>query len=578
MRILVAFLIVLTPMHAAPRALHGWRDASQAEGRHYRVATNTFPEIAEELAATLDRSYALYEDRFGPLEGKARLPMEVRLYRTRDQYMEEGEGIAGALGHFDPSIDACMLIWSGSTGATGWPIAVHEGCHQYVRRRFGRIGLPSWYSEGIACWFEGLQTKATHDRVSRLRFAAAVAALRAGQARLDTVLDTQRLVQAGKLRVEGLTPARYYGLAWSLVHFLATDARYKKAFRRFELRLFAARPTRDGAVRIARHLLADECGSLEKLEGEWLAHIRGLRAPPILVAAPVYRWDLGSNHAFTRYAALRRIRNRPFARGLEDRVLACVDDSNVIVRTEAARLMARDPREGAARALTGSLDWDDAPLKKAALRALSHPTMEAAVPRLLRETVYREEAARALAAIRDRRSFPLLREAARNSSYSISTRARCLRALGGDGSARSLLSNALDSEHRELRSAARSSLRLLDSRGQEAAAQVEVSATPEPEPEPATTAIKGDARSLLLVAIDPTQERKDRIRACILLGALRSKIAVPELQRLCRAGVDAPVRLEALRTLVRITGETRGFEPGQGDREREQVFQRWAAG
>ena len=224
--------------------------------------------------------------------------MEVRLYRTRAEYMGQGAGIAGALGHFDPSADVCMLIWSGSAGEAGWPIAVHEGCHQYVRRRFGRIGLPSWYAEGIACWFEGLQTTATTHQVSRMRFAAAVAALAAGQASLDTVLDTRRLVQGGTLRIEGLTPARYYGLAWSLVHFLATDERYKSSFRKFELRLFAARPTRQGAGRIARMLLEEECGPLDLLEREWIKHIRALQPPPVLAAPPVYRWELSSNNAF----------------------------------------------------------------------------------------------------------------------------------------------------------------------------------------------------------------------------------------------------------------------------------------
>jgi len=584
MRPLVAFLLVVAPLYAAPRARHSWRDASHAQGRHYRVTTNTFLEIAKDLAATLDRSYALYEDRFGPLAGKARRPMEVRLFRTREEYMDQGEGIAGALGHFDPSVDTCVLVWSGSTGEAGWPIAVHEGCHQYIRRRFGRIGLPSWYSEGIACWFEGLQTKATHDRVSRLRFGAAVAALSAGQARLDTVLNTDRLIRAGRLQVAGLTPARYYGLAWSLVHFLTTDRRYAKAFRRFEMRLFAARPTRRGATRIARRLLEEECGSLSKLESEWIEHIRGLRPPPVLIASPVYRWDLGSNLAYTRYAALRRIRRHPFPHSLEDRVVACVDDSNVIVRTEASRLMQRDARAGVADALAESLDWDDPHLKSAALRALAHPMMGAAVSRLLAEKVDREDAIRALAAIRDWRAFPRLRAASTNVLYSVRTRARCMRALGGDENARRVLTDALGSRHQELQFAARRALRMLDSMGSRAPTQPTVRPSVQPAvttveaTEPASTVVHGDRRALIRVASDPTAQREDRVRACMLLGVLRATNAVPALQRLCRSGVDRTVRLEALRSLVRITGEKRGFKAAQGARARERAFRRWAAG
>ncbi|MHC4952546.1 MAG: DUF1570 domain-containing protein [Planctomycetota bacterium] len=579
MRALVAFLLVVSAAHAAPRATHSWRTAVSVEGRHFVVKTNTYRELAQDLSATLERSYALYEDRFGPLDGPARRPMHVRLYRTRDEYMQDGEGVQGALGHFDPSLDACALVWGGGTGEAGWPIAVHEACHQYVRRRFGRIRLPSWYSEGIACWFEGLQTQATHDRISRVRYDAAVAALRAGQARLDTLLDNRKLVTGGRLQTEGLTPARYYGLAWSLVHFLVTDARYAASFRRFELRLFASRPTRGGAAGVARDLLEEECGPLDTLEARWRKHIAGLRSPPAITAAAVYRWDLASSRAYTRFAALRRVLRRPFPKGLEAPILACVGDPDVIVRTEAARLMQRDPRGAAADELVRSLDWGDPTLKNEALHALAHESMGRAVPRLMREKTDREGAARALAAIGDKRTYGRLRTAAVNLRFSASTRARCLTALRDDPAAIHILRTQSKSRERSVRAAARAALLKLQRRRPtltERQAEMQDDMILSSAPNKAVA--RGGARGLIEVIADPSRDAQERARACVVLGVLRAGEAVPALKRLCRNGVDPTIRLEAVRSLVRITGETRGFQAGQSARAREAVYRRWASG
>ncbi|MHC4136902.1 MAG: hypothetical protein ACYS0K_18240, partial [Planctomycetota bacterium] len=239
---------------------HPWSAAVESSNRYYVVETNTFPELGRALASQLERAYVFFQDRFGPLEGKGRRRMRVTLFRTRRQYLEHGDGVEGAIGHFDAALDRCALVWRGETGETGWPVAVHEACHHYLRRRHPQYTPPSWYGEGVACYFEGLLDATTTRDVSRLRIHAAQAALRAGAARLEPLLAARARVDRGKLELQDFTPTRYYGLAWSLVHFLATDARYRDGFRRFELRLFAARPDADALESHARRLLEEECG------------------------------------------------------------------------------------------------------------------------------------------------------------------------------------------------------------------------------------------------------------------------------------------------------------------------------
>ena len=68
---------------------------------------------------------------------------------------------------------------------------------------------------------------------------------------------------------------------------------------------------------------------------------------------------------------------------------------------------------------------------------------------------------------------------------------------------------------------------------------------------------------------------EERVLACRGLAEREERDALPLLRRLCGPRVPERLRLEALRALVRITGETRGFRAGQPAREREAVFRAW---
>lgn len=412
---------------------HPWSASVESVNRCYVVETNTFPELADALAAQLERAYTFFQDRFGPLEGRDRRRMRVTLFRTRREYLEHGGGVEGAIGHFDAALDRCALVWRGETGETGWPVAVHEACHHYLRRRHPQYTPPSWYGEGIACYFEGLLDPTTVRDVSRLRIHAAQAALRAGAGRLEPLLGARARVDRGKLELRDFTPTRFYGLAWSLVHFLATDARYRDGFRRFELRLFAAHAHADARESHARRLLEEECGDLALLERRWLAHVRALPLPPAPAAAPVYAWELGSPRAYVRFAALRRL-GADLPPDLRPGVLGAQGDGDLVVRKEACRVLARHMDQDAVVGMILSLDLGDEELKGVALKALALPGATMAVPRLLRETEDRIYAVRALAEIGDPRAFPPARRARRPVAARRPPRA--LRGRAGRGSRR----------------------------------------------------------------------------------------------------------------------------------------------
>ncbi len=578
---------------------HAWTDAVEAKSRSYVVETNTFPELARSLADTLQEAYAFYEDRFGALEGPARRPMRIALFRTEGEYLGAGGGVEGAVGHFDSALDRCAFVWRGETGEQGWPIAVHEACHHYFRRRFPDVAAPSWYSEGIACFFEGVRDPGTERGISRVRVRAAKAAYEAGDAKLSLVLVTRAQVREGRLQLQNFPPSRYYALAWSLCHFLATDPSTKEAFRRFELRLFASRPSPAAREAHARALLEEECGELQALEARWHAHLEGLPMPAGAPAAPVYAWELTSESAFVRYAALRRIEEGALPEVLRSAAAATLRDGDLLVRTAAARIFASQMAPDVVGAMTEALDVGDEALRGVAFAALAHPAATAAVPRLLRETKDRDEALEALATIRDPRSFPTLRDAVTDPELSGRARSRCAAALRADPAAALALSAAAHDSDLAVRTAARASLVALGhdpagaggallARQRSAAAaaddtieSIDLLRSAEAPSDPIVRGVelRGEERLVLISILDDASAAPEaKARACLLLGTVRAEEAIPRLRRLCRPLERDLVRLAAVRALVRITGETRGFAEGQAPSRREAALRAWADG
>jgi hypothetical protein len=562
MRVLALLVLAATALAGDGADLRPWAKASEFARGHYVVRTNAYPELADSLLDVLDEAYVLYEDRFGPLEAAARRPMRLALFRNRRDYLEHGDGVEGAVGHFDAAIDRCSIVWRGGTGDTGWPVVVHEACHQYFRRRFPVVQPPSWYSEGIACWFEGLLDGTTKRRVARLRIRAAKAALEAGEADLGRVLAAQARVTDGELRLERFKPSRFYGLAWSLCHFLAGDADTRDGFRRFELRLFAARPLPSQREALARRILEEECGPLGELEERWRVHVRDLPEPPAPSRPPVYAWELRSPHAFVRFSAIARLDGNPLPSDLRPGLRRCLRDADIAVRTAAARILALHMDADAVPGMIAAIDAGDPELKSIALKALACRDATAAVPRLLDEKEERDLALRALATIGDPRTFPTLRRALRDPLLDARTRSACAAALVADPDARHALHEAAADDDTAVRSAARVAL-------------ARSGKADRVEQRPAARLAPGEARRLLDTLRDPSAPLSARRLACRRLGAARASAAVPLLRRLCGPEWSDALRLAAVRALVKITGETRGFEPGQPASKREAAYRAW---
>ncbi|KAA3607787.1 MAG: DUF1080 domain-containing protein [Planctomycetota bacterium] len=136
-----------------------WDKAYTKDGENYRYRTNAGYVVLETSAIAMEQMNGFYRKFFRyKLDGGPTPKIEVRIYKDRDDYLEEN--------HL-PENDWTGGFFNGSTvqtfmgGPTGtdslrqmYGTLFHEAAHQFVSLT-GKGGIPGWLNEAYASFFEG---------------------------------------------------------------------------------------------------------------------------------------------------------------------------------------------------------------------------------------------------------------------------------------------------------------------------------------------------------------------------------------------------------------------------------------
>ena len=239
------------------------------------VRTTTTLAEAKELHALLEQALPAYRAQMG--ERKTARPLGLFVFADRASYQtwckaSGHEGQAKAAGFAHSGEGFAVTFAQQSLAKT----AVHEGAHLWHYDVFGS-DLPSWYEEGVACWFghEGSMTVVDGKLATGLPpTRAAVAHLIAG-GKLSPPLDDVLHGDAGtRINADDGSAPRYYLASWSLYRFLSGTKEPKLAtrFEEWESFVLGSRGgTAADATALFDRLFADSRDALEAGFVAWLA-------------------------------------------------------------------------------------------------------------------------------------------------------------------------------------------------------------------------------------------------------------------------------------------------------------------
>lgn len=214
------------------------------ETRHFRIQTNTSPELLEYYANLLEEYYKLMDDRIGiaPPAFLKQTKMKVNIYKSWGEFHQLSEsGGGGVAGYFSPADESLNFFHHyPEPGLSTW-VALHECTHllTYLVDPFYMANI--WVNEGVADYF-GSAVVAV-DSKGKIK-------IEPGNIQQDRILTVQNAIKEKKdvklERLFKLTRANFsafeYAHAWSFVYFLNnTEPSFKSGFDRFFKELYTGK-------------------------------------------------------------------------------------------------------------------------------------------------------------------------------------------------------------------------------------------------------------------------------------------------------------------------------------------------
>jgi len=341
----------------ADLALHSnFYDGWTTETRHFKIKTNTSPELLEYYANLLEAYYKLQNKVIGikPKGALKKLKMQVNIFKSRDEFHELNEaGLKGGVaGYFSGYAEKALNFYHDYEDPT-WSdtVSLHECTHLLTFLVDPEFQPQIWINEGVADYYGS--SKITFDKKGKVQ-------IEPGNLLMERIFTVQEAMKDGSyipLATLFRTPkAQYqafqYAHSWAFVYFLNNNGKqFKKGFQKFfkdyyhvakdvvtqkptPTRVAGAgdtvwnfvRCTPEEVERVLLHRL--KVKDLGKLEEDWKAFILG-----IVVDGPQARFKRG-------YDTISRFELDEFDRAIED-LTAAIDGGVDDARAYWARARAR---------------------------------------------------------------------------------------------------------------------------------------------------------------------------------------------------------------------------------------------
>jgi hypothetical protein len=304
----------LTKARTAELSAHAkFHDGWVKETKHFRIQSNTSPEILDHYAELLETYYDLMDQRVGidPSPMLKKTKMKVSLYKSRPEFTDLTQVPPGVAGFFNSGLGELQFYHDYQDPEISEWIALHEGTHLLTFLIEPQADPCIWINEGVADYF-GAATVA-RSKKGKLE-------IKPGQLLLERVLTVQQaMADESYIPLEKLFfvpdeefQAFEYAHAWSFVYFLNTARpEYEKAFKKFFKELYTIAKgvafeleetggQYGGTKRVppqeVRRLLLDKLGLKDavKLEEEWKAYITA-----IPIDAPQARFRRGLERLYS---------------------------------------------------------------------------------------------------------------------------------------------------------------------------------------------------------------------------------------------------------------------------------------
>ncbi|MGH7162235.1 MAG: DUF1570 domain-containing protein [Planctomycetota bacterium] len=208
-----------------------WRNRAIVETKRF-VFEHTLPDEIFEDIRDLFETYYDFFTKYWKIQPNAKFGKpKINIYRDEEYYYQVSGAPRGAVGYYSPMEKELHFFYDWERPRFTIDVMFHEGNHMLTHMVNERVNYPWWINEGMAEYFGASQWDPVAKAMSIGHLQSARLAVL--QAQID---DGKWLALDTLLKAPGLD-AIGYAWTWSLCHYLMTNEKYEKAFKKYFLDL-----------------------------------------------------------------------------------------------------------------------------------------------------------------------------------------------------------------------------------------------------------------------------------------------------------------------------------------------------
>lgn len=261
------------------QARRKWRSRETVKTKNF-VFEHTLPdELFAEFKDLFETYYKVFTKEWKIRKSKDFGKATINIYHDAEYFHQVSGAPQGVLGYYHPARRDLHFYYDKDRHDFTIDVMFHEGNHMLTHMINERVWYPAWINEGLAEYY-GASTwdpeKKTMEvgGIQSSRLCVLWERIKKNEWQgLEDLIRTQRI------------DATQYAWAWSLCHFLMSNPRYKKHFRKYFMALGKGKDVKRkqlafGLLHIEpdeqiKHLLKMlKLDSLDELELEWREYIK----------------------------------------------------------------------------------------------------------------------------------------------------------------------------------------------------------------------------------------------------------------------------------------------------------------
>jgi hypothetical protein len=229
-----------------------WRNHVTVKTRRFIFKHTLSDDIFEDLREMFEAYYKYFTAYWKVRPSHSYGKPTIHIYHDAEYFHQRSGAPEGVVGWYHPLTKELHFYYDRHRHRFTLDVMFHEGNHMLTHMIDEKVLYPAWINEGMAEYFGASRWDPYKKKMSVGHLQSGRLAVLKNEIEDEKWQDLKELMEAGRIN------AIQYSWAWSFCHFMLSDERYAKRFRKFYLALGKSSSVKRKSIMLAFKVIEPE--------------------------------------------------------------------------------------------------------------------------------------------------------------------------------------------------------------------------------------------------------------------------------------------------------------------------------